>query len=783
MMTECKYCKKTFNHSGHLTRHIRTHTREKPYECSYCKKRFSDSSTLTVHTRIHTGERPFCCKFCKKTFSRSDSLRVHVRTHTGEKKFECNHCRKTFSRSGNLTVHMRTHSTLHTNNNNNNNSCTSIHNGNSIDCSGCSKTFNQSNDVNCLLKTQHHHRDTDNPIFPSLCKTEDVDVYLKPSCCSGHYQQPPFPSTAAAFCCKRVSSGSLSLNHDQCNNEIKLNGYFANQSMEKSCNSGANQSLEIKPEPSFSAANIHCNLTSSSGHYTQLVLQNDKKTFDNLDKSLSHTCQLRHFQKSFDSVDTLVSTPSAYDNHNVVYVNRTVQGAAPDKAAQCGLCDKSVLHMCQLNGGNYYMPFSNTFNSLTNVTNIPTVSVCSTADISRNQSHHYTSPSLLSSQQTFPCEHCKNSSHTNGLTGSKCPSVNNEVLLKPDLSSSSRDDHHSHSSCALISNKSHYGQLKYGCENCKTSTNIKSEKNVLGVTNSFNGQNDSLKKSSQNISLSSTKNESCSYNGNTKLLSKDQMFACKQCDVSSKDECGASFGQQADTKPSVPLTVNYNNQLELDIKPNLSMCPPLEPNMQPSSYYNNIKNHTTDKQLSCMKSFASNALDIKSDPTGSNSFFGLLQSLPETSLLECDNYADPPYVQYNGFFATQNSSQKSCLLSSRLSNNSETMDIKPNISSIHESYHQALSHFSQADTFSKSDFSSCFNSNLSSLESNFYEPVVGDATATITNSNTALATASGTSVKSEPPFFCPSSETQSQPFSYHNYDQADIKPDLSLFWF
>eukprot|EP01084_Bolivina_argentea_P236492 397628_1 len=107
---QCQFCAYKTCSRHRLTKHMRTHTNERPYNCEECGRRFTVQCNLNQHIlSIHTKEKPFKCNECGLGFIRNDKLREHSRIHTGEKPFKCTHCSQAFARKSSLNKHIKIH--------------------------------------------------------------------------------------------------------------------------------------------------------------------------------------------------------------------------------------------------------------------------------------------------------------------------------------------------------------------------------------------------------------------------------------------------------------------------------------------------------------------------------------------------------------------------------------------------------------------------------------------------------------------------------------------------
>ena len=80
---ECSECHKMFKYESHFSRHILTHSDQRPYACSSCGKKFKRQDALKTHERTHSDDLPFKCSQaeCFERFASKAALRYHELRH------------------------------------------------------------------------------------------------------------------------------------------------------------------------------------------------------------------------------------------------------------------------------------------------------------------------------------------------------------------------------------------------------------------------------------------------------------------------------------------------------------------------------------------------------------------------------------------------------------------------------------------------------------------------------------------------------------------------------
>ncbi|VVC33795.1 Zinc finger C2H2-type,Zinc finger, RING/FYVE/PHD-type [Cinara cedri] len=185
---QCRSCPSAFTTSGELVRHVRyKHTHEKPHKCTICDYASVELSKMRNHMRCHTGERPYQCPHCTYASPDTFKLKRHLRIHTGEKPYECDICFSRFTQSNSLKTHRL------------------IHSGEKpvFKCDHCPATCGRKTDLRIHVQKLHT---SDKPIKCKRCGDAFPDRYQYKVHCKSHEGEK-------CYKCELCSYASMSQRH------------------------------------------------------------------------------------------------------------------------------------------------------------------------------------------------------------------------------------------------------------------------------------------------------------------------------------------------------------------------------------------------------------------------------------------------------------------------------------------------------------------------------------------------------------------------------------------
>lgn len=112
---KCDLCDKDFTRNAHLKRHKQINheglkSANKEVQCDQCEGTFANKHSLRKHVRKIHEVKQYFCDVCGKSFHKNHLLRNHKMEHTGDQfPFKCSKCLKLFKYPFQLKRHERIH--------------------------------------------------------------------------------------------------------------------------------------------------------------------------------------------------------------------------------------------------------------------------------------------------------------------------------------------------------------------------------------------------------------------------------------------------------------------------------------------------------------------------------------------------------------------------------------------------------------------------------------------------------------------------------------------------